>query len=160
MCLSQTARRIIGELRFARPFGRSTRTHATSSPPMGSWSTSLGRGDQSARELANPMLVSSRATTKRNTTMNKNKKQKERELSSKFTKPIRVIVLNTSGLSAETISKLESGVLYVGNWEEDESFFVELQNTRKEIVRIFPERIGRYFEVGHPISKPAKVVVT
>jgi len=76
----------------------------------------------------------------------------------KFAKPIKIKKLNVAGLSAETTAKLTPSVLYVGNFEEDDCFFVELQNSRKEIVRVFPERIGRYFEKGHPISKPAKVL--
>jgi hypothetical protein len=74
--------------------------------------------------------------------------------------PIKVKMIYREGLEDETLSQLEPEMLYVGNWFEiesdgDSTFAVKLQNSRGEIVTIFPERIGRYFKKGHSINSPA-----
>ena len=74
--------------------------------------------------------------------------------------PVKVRVIYSGGLAPFLASQIEPDMLYVGNSFEIESdgeltFAVKLQNSRGEIVTIFPERIGRYFKKGHPINSPA-----
>jgi hypothetical protein len=52
-----------------------------------------------------------------------------------------VKVINTDGLEAETISIIEPIMLYSGDYEENETTFVVLHNSKGDTIRIFPERI-------------------
>jgi hypothetical protein len=52
-----------------------------------------------------------------------------------------VKVINTDGLEAETISMIEPIMLYSGDYEENETTFVVLHNSKGDTIRIFPERI-------------------
>lgn len=74
-------------------------------------------------------------------------------------KPIKVSVIYSGGLAPFVASQIEPEMLYIGNSFEvdcgETIFAVKLQNSKGEIVTIFPERIGRYFEKGHSINKPA-----
>lgn len=55
---------------------------------------------------------------------------------------IKVKVIDTIGLSKETISKIEEKMYYIKDFYADDGvMFVELQNSKKEKIRIFPERI-------------------
>ena len=73
--------------------------------------------------------------------------------------PIKVSVIYSGGLAPYVASQIEPEMLYIGNsFEVDDgelAFAVKLQNSKGEIVTIFPERIGRYFEKGHSINRPA-----
>jgi len=52
-----------------------------------------------------------------------------------------VKVINTDGLEAETISMIEPIMLYSSDYEENETTFVVLHNSKGDTIRIFPERI-------------------
>lgn len=53
-----------------------------------------------------------------------------------------VKVIDTSGLSIDTISKIEKTMLYVKDCFADDGVkFAELHNSQGDIIRIFPERI-------------------
>ena len=53
----------------------------------------------------------------------------------------KVKVMVTSGLSKETISKIEPEMIYLGTFIENETRFVNLKNSKNECIGIFPERI-------------------
>jgi hypothetical protein len=53
----------------------------------------------------------------------------------------KVKVMVTSGLSEETISKIEPEMIYLGTFIENETKFVNLKNSKNEYIGIFPERI-------------------
>jgi hypothetical protein len=73
--------------------------------------------------------------------------------------PIKVRVIYSGGLAPFLASQIEPDMLYIGNSFEVDCgemvFAVKLQNSRGEMVTIFPERIGRYFKKGHSINSPA-----
>ena len=48
------------------------------------------------------------------------------------------------GLDKETISKIETPMIYLGEWEQDGSVFADLRNSKKEPIRIFHERLEDY----------------
>ena len=53
-----------------------------------------------------------------------------------------VKVIDTDGLSLDTISKIERTMIYVSDYFADDGVrFVELYNSQGDIIRIFPERI-------------------
>ena len=54
---------------------------------------------------------------------------------------IRVRVKDMSGLSEDTLSKIESTMIYTKNFYEGGIRFAELYNSKGEVIRIFPERI-------------------
>lgn len=53
-----------------------------------------------------------------------------------------VEVINTNGLDQETIDKIENPMIFNQWWEENDTTFVELENSKGEIIRVFPERIN------------------
>ena len=53
----------------------------------------------------------------------------------------KVKVINTDGLDAKTISMIEPTMLYSADYEENETTFVVLHNSKGDTIRIFPERI-------------------
>lgn len=55
------------------------------------------------------------------------------------TKLVRVI--DTWGLDEDTISKIEEVMMYTNDYIENDTLFVELHNSKNEVIRIFPERI-------------------
>lgn len=54
---------------------------------------------------------------------------------------MKVKVINTDGLDKETIDKIESHMQFNRWYYEYDTEFAELENTRGDIIRIFPERI-------------------
>jgi hypothetical protein len=52
-----------------------------------------------------------------------------------------VKVIDTNGLDEETISMIEPTMLYSSDYEENETTFVVLHNSKGDTIRIFPERI-------------------
>jgi len=56
-----------------------------------------------------------------------------------FNKKVKVI--DTDGLDEKTISMIEPIMIYTNDYEESESLFVVLHNSKNEVMRIFPERI-------------------
>jgi len=54
---------------------------------------------------------------------------------------MKVEVISTEGLDKETIEKIESPMTFNQWWFENETTFVEIQNSKGEIIRVFPERI-------------------
>lgn len=54
---------------------------------------------------------------------------------------IRVRVKDMSGLSEDTLSKIESTMIFTKNFYVGRLRFVELYNSKGEVIRIFPERI-------------------
>ncbi|QDP56271.1 MAG: hypothetical protein GOVbin3009_38 [Prokaryotic dsDNA virus sp.] len=54
---------------------------------------------------------------------------------------MKVKVINTEGLDKETIDKIESHMQFNRWYYEYDTEFAELENTRGDIIRIFPERI-------------------
>ena len=55
------------------------------------------------------------------------------------TKMVRVI--DTWGLDEDTISKIEEVMMYTNDYIENDTLFVELHNSKNEVIIIFPERI-------------------
>ena len=53
----------------------------------------------------------------------------------------KVIVKDLKGLDKETISKIESPMIYLGEWKQDGSVFADLRNSKNEPIRIFHERL-------------------
>jgi tetrahydromethanopterin S-methyltransferase subunit A len=53
----------------------------------------------------------------------------------------KVKVIDVNGLDEITISKIEEVMLYTKDYYENETLFVELHNSKEEVIRIFPERI-------------------
>lgn len=56
----------------------------------------------------------------------------------------KVIVKDLDGLDEETISKIETPMTYLGEWEQDNSVFADLRNSKDEPIRIFHERLEYY----------------
>tara|TARA_R100000742_G_C4279058_1_gene102784 strand:- start:4211 stop:4609 length:399 start_codon:yes stop_codon:yes gene_type:complete len=54
---------------------------------------------------------------------------------------MKVEVISTEGLDKKTIEKIESPMTFNQWWFENETTFVEIQNSKGEIIRVFPERI-------------------
>jgi hypothetical protein len=54
---------------------------------------------------------------------------------------MKVEVISTEGLDKKTIEKIESPMTFNKWWFENETTFVEIQNSKGEIIRVFPERI-------------------
>lgn len=54
---------------------------------------------------------------------------------------MKVEVIDTWGLDEETISKIEPIMIYTNDYYSDGTQFVELHNSKEEVIRIFPERI-------------------
>jgi len=52
-----------------------------------------------------------------------------------------VKVINTEGLDETTISQIEEVMIYTNDYYENDTLFLELHNSKGEIIRIFPERI-------------------
>ena len=52
-----------------------------------------------------------------------------------------VTVIDTTGLDETTISQIEATMIYTNDYYENDTLFVELHNSKGEIIRIFPERI-------------------
>jgi len=52
-----------------------------------------------------------------------------------------VKVIDTYGLDETTISQIEEVMIYTNDYYENDTLFVELHNSKGEIIRIFPERI-------------------
>ena len=61
-----------------------------------------------------------------------------------FIKMKKVIVKDLKGLDKETISKIETPMIYLGEWEQDGSVFADLRNSKNEPIRIFHERLENY----------------
>ena len=57
-----------------------------------------------------------------------------------------VKVINIDGLDEITIAKIEETMIYTNDYYEDDTLFVELHNSKGEIIRIFPERIQEIFK--------------
>lgn len=57
----------------------------------------------------------------------------------KFSKKVKVI--DTDGLDEETIGMIEPIMTYTNDYEESGSLFVELRNSKGDVIRVFPERI-------------------
>ena len=55
--------------------------------------------------------------------------------------PINVVVVDTWGLDDETLSIIEPVMTCTGLEVLDETTFVVLVNSKKEVIKIFPERI-------------------
>lgn len=54
----------------------------------------------------------------------------------------KVKVIDIIGLDNETVSKIEDVMFYVKDcYADDGVMFVELHNSKEEVIRIFPERI-------------------
>jgi hypothetical protein len=56
-------------------------------------------------------------------------------------KTTNVKVIDTDGLDEVTISKIEETMIYVKDYYENDTLFAELQNSKGEVIRIFPERV-------------------
>lgn len=56
----------------------------------------------------------------------------------------KVKVKDLKGLDIETISKIETPMVYLGEWEQDGSVFADLRNSKDEPIRIFHERLENY----------------
>jgi hypothetical protein len=56
----------------------------------------------------------------------------------------KVIVKDLKGLDKETISKIETPMVYLGEYEESGDVFADLRNSKDEPIRIFHERIEDY----------------
>ncbi len=54
---------------------------------------------------------------------------------------LKVKVIDTNGLSEETISKIEDTIIYLGMKQVDECMFCKIKNSKNEVLMIFPERI-------------------
>ena len=52
-----------------------------------------------------------------------------------------VEVINTEGLDEDTIKIIEKPMKFNRYWHENDTMFVELENSKGQIIRIFPERI-------------------
>lgn len=57
----------------------------------------------------------------------------------KFNKKVRVI--DTNGLDKDTIKLIEPIMTYTSDYEDNETLFVVLHNSKGDTIRIFPERI-------------------
>ncbi len=57
---------------------------------------------------------------------------------------MKVKVISTDGLDKKTIEKIQSSMTFNKYWFENDTVFVEIQNSKGEIIRIFPERIKSY----------------
>ncbi len=64
---------------------------------------------------------------------------KARETEQAMAKNVKVI--DTDGLDETTISQIEEVMIYTNDYYENDTLFVELHNSKGEIIRIFPERI-------------------
>jgi hypothetical protein len=53
----------------------------------------------------------------------------------------KVKVIDTVGLDKITISHIEEVMIYTNDYYENDTLFVELQNSKGKVIRIFPERI-------------------
>ena len=53
----------------------------------------------------------------------------------------KVKVIDLFGLSEDTISMIEDTMDYTNDYYENDTLFVELHNSKGDIIRIFPERI-------------------
>lgn len=53
----------------------------------------------------------------------------------------KVKVIDTNGLDEITISQIEEVMIYTNDYYENDTLFVELHNSKGEVIRIFPERI-------------------
>lgn len=53
----------------------------------------------------------------------------------------RVRVIDTMGLDDITIAKIEPVMWYTKDYMENDTRFVELINSKNQVIRIFPERI-------------------
>ena len=56
----------------------------------------------------------------------------------------RVEVIDTEGLHEDTIKLIEKPMQFNQYWHENDTMFVELENSKGQIIRIFPERIKEY----------------
>tara|TARA_R110000796_G_scaffold106250_1_gene216661 strand:+ start:483 stop:665 length:183 start_codon:yes stop_codon:yes gene_type:complete len=56
----------------------------------------------------------------------------------------KVIVKDLDGLDTKTISKIETPMIYLGEYEESGDVFSEIKNSKNEIIRIFNERLESY----------------
>jgi len=54
---------------------------------------------------------------------------------------MKVKVINTKGLDELTKSKIEKEMIYLKDYIENDTLFVELKNSKGSIIRVFPERI-------------------
>ena len=52
-----------------------------------------------------------------------------------------VKVIDIDGLDETTISQIEEVMTYANDYYENDTLFVELHNSKGEVIRIFPERI-------------------
>lgn len=55
---------------------------------------------------------------------------------------MKVKVIDKRGLDKQTIDKIENPMQFNRYYYENDTEFVELENSKGDIVRIFPERIG------------------
>ena len=62
---------------------------------------------------------------------------------------MRVEVINTDGLKESDKNKIEATMKFTRWWEENDTMFCELKNSKDEIIRIFPERVKPFH---HPAS--------
>ena len=53
----------------------------------------------------------------------------------------KVIVKDLEGLDEGTISKIETPMIYLGEYKESEDVFADLRNSKNEPIRIFHERL-------------------
>tara|TARA_R110000850_G_scaffold274513_1_gene412096 strand:+ start:121 stop:297 length:177 start_codon:yes stop_codon:yes gene_type:complete len=53
----------------------------------------------------------------------------------------KVIVKDLEGLDEETISKIETPMIYLGEYEESGDVFADLRNSKNEPIRVFHERL-------------------
>jgi len=53
----------------------------------------------------------------------------------------KVIVIDLDGLDEEIISKIETPMFYLGEYEESGDVFADLRNSKNEPIRIFHERL-------------------
>lgn len=56
----------------------------------------------------------------------------------------KVIVRYLEGLDEDTVSKIETPMIYLGEFEQDGSMFADLRNSKNEPIRIFHERLKDY----------------
>lgn len=58
---------------------------------------------------------------------------------------MKVEVIDTEGLDDDTIQKIEKPMQFNQYWHENDTLFVELENSKRQIIRIFPERIKEQY---------------
>jgi hypothetical protein len=54
---------------------------------------------------------------------------------------MRIKVINTDSLPKNIIDKIETTMIFTKWWEQNDTMFCQLENSKGDIIRIFPERI-------------------